>query len=160
MVCIYYYDYYYFPLADRRSRACCPLLFLRAISAPTAEPQPPPPPHFPHGVCRAWRSHRRQKGFSCGGCKGTNPAASRGGVTRDPPSRGRGPEEGVGEGGRVCTAVLQCNKSIMGNLLSGIAAGGAGATAPPGPNACRRAGRGAGGVVPCSIPSCLASLDF
>uniref|UniRef100_A0A8V0Z046 Calmodulin-like protein 4 n=1 Tax=Gallus gallus TaxID=9031 RepID=A0A8V0Z046_CHICK len=29
------------------------------------EPQPPPPPHFPHGVCRAWRSHRRQKGFSC-----------------------------------------------------------------------------------------------
>lgn len=147
-----------FQLQTLAAEGVAPSFFSEQSAFPPCLPPPLPPPPS-HGVCGVWGGHHRQKGFSCGGSRGANPAASRmggggeGGRTRDPPPRrGRGPEEGVGGGGSVCTAVLQSNKSIMANLLSGIAAGGAGAAAPPGPNACGRAGRGTSGGL-CHAPS-------
>lgn len=128
------------------------------LPSPCAFLPPSPPPH-PTGCAGSGGATIGRKASAAVGAEGQTrlPAVweevGRGdGPGTPPPRRGRGPEEGVGGGGSVCTAVLQSNKSIMANLLSGIAAGGAGAAAPPGPNACGRAGRGTSGGL-CHAPS-------
>lgn len=103
-----------FQLQTLAAEGVAPSFFSEQSPFPPCLPPPLPPPS--HGVCGVWGGHLRQKGFSCGGSRGANPAASRmgrsgeGGRTRDPPPAAEGaPRRGLGAG---AACAQQCCRAI------------------------------------------------